>query len=364
MKTFFRLCTLVLSLVFISELNAQDYVYHHFNDGNFYPYVVPKADQEARVKIVNKRVETHWDQSLYNGTNSGRKAQIKQAAGDHSNDEVQFTQHIWMGFWLKIHGDYMKDNTNTNAGLMQIWGHNGATGAENHMCMLKFDGRNGGALVWQHRYNSVANKTHHLIYPNFPKDQFVRVVMHVKLAEPNNGLVQVWVDDQLMLNESNQTIGWGQQDSTGMINGTYCFGTSIGQYNYFENAGYDDAYDGDNHWFDGHMAGETRTVTYDEVALYNGADGYSYVDPNGGENPTTSNFPDPNKTYYINVPKHNLRLAANGSSENAYTTPTSTTGADVEWKFVAKGNGYWHIQRAAGGTKPRLRTRNLSLIHI
>uniref|UniRef100_UPI000555317C carbohydrate-binding protein n=1 Tax=Aquimarina pacifica TaxID=1296415 RepID=UPI000555317C len=66
--------------------------------------------------------------------------------------------------------------------------------------------------------------------------------------------------------------------------------------------------------------------------------------------------PDPNKTYYIDAPYHNLRLAATGESEDAYTTSTTTTGADVEWKFVDKGNGYWHIQRAAGGTKPRLRT--------
>ena len=227
----FGIISLYLALT-TSFTHAQDYVTHHFNDGSFFPYEVPKADQEARVNIVNKRVETHWDQTLYNGTNSGRKAQIRQAAEIHSNDEVQFTQHIWIGFWLKIHSDYMKDNTNTNAGLMQVWGHNGVSGAENHMLMLKFDGRNGGALVWQHRYNSVANKTHHLIYPNFPRDKFVRVVMHAKLAEPNNGLVQVWVDDELMLNEANQTIGWGDQDASGMINGTYAFGTSIGQYNF------------------------------------------------------------------------------------------------------------------------------------
>ncbi|WP_299217370.1 RICIN domain-containing protein [uncultured Aquimarina sp.] len=68
--------------------------------------------------------------------------------------------------------------------------------------------------------------------------------------------------------------------------------------------------------------------------------------------------PDPNKTYYIDVPIHNLRLAANGSSEEPYTTSTDTTGDDVEWKFIAKGNGSWHIQRAAGGSLPRLRTDN------
>uniref|UniRef100_UPI0013767FDA carbohydrate-binding protein n=1 Tax=Aquimarina pacifica TaxID=1296415 RepID=UPI0013767FDA len=68
--------------------------------------------------------------------------------------------------------------------------------------------------------------------------------------------------------------------------------------------------------------------------------------------------PDPNKTYYIDVPHHNLRLSSDGESAIPETTSTSTTGADVEWKFVDKDNGSWHIQRAAGGTLPRLRTDN------
>ena len=70
--------------------------------------------------------------------------------------------------------------------------------------------------------------------------------------------------------------------------------------------------------------------------------------------------PDPTKKYYLDVLKHNVRLAANGETEAPYTTTINTTGDDVEWQFVAKGNGYWHLQRAAGGTKPRLRTDNSS----
>lgn len=69
-------------------------------------------------------------------------------------------------------------------------------------------------------------------------------------------------------------------------------------------------------------------------------------------------IPDPNKTYYIDSPIHNLRLAATGESENAYSTSTTSTGADVEWKFIKHSSGAWHIQRAAGGTKPRLRSVN------
>jgi len=85
------------------------------------------------------------------------------------------------------------------------------------------------------------------------------------------------------------------------------------------------------------------------------------VEVYGSDAETQTFTPDPNKTYYLDVPVHNLRLAATGESEDAYTTCSTDTGADVEWKFVAKGNGSWHIQRAAGGSTPRLRTDNSSL---
>ena len=68
--------------------------------------------------------------------------------------------------------------------------------------------------------------------------------------------------------------------------------------------------------------------------------------------------PDPNKEYYIDAPHWNTRLAATGESEDPFMTSIDETGANVEWKFVAKGNGFWHVQRAAGGSKPRLRTDN------
>lgn len=69
-------------------------------------------------------------------------------------------------------------------------------------------------------------------------------------------------------------------------------------------------------------------------------------------------FPDPNKKYYIDSPHHNLRIAADGIlDERPSTVSINTTGSEVEWKFVDKGNGYWHIDLAlAGATKPRLRS--------
>ena len=77
---------------------------------------------------------------------------------------------------------------------------------------------------------------------------------------------------------------------------------------------------------------------------------------NVSDQESTTFIPDPAKKYYIDSPVHNLRLGATGESEDPFTTSITTTGANVEWQFVPKGNGSWHIDRADGGTKPRLRT--------
>lgn len=73
---------------------------------------------------------------------------------------------------------------------------------------------------------------------------------------------------------------------------------------------------------------------------------------------TNTIFPDTSKKYYIDSAYFNYRIAATGESEDPYTTSTTFTGKDVEWVFIENGSGYWHIQRAAGGSKPRLRSDN------
>lgn len=70
--------------------------------------------------------------------------------------------------------------------------------------------------------------------------------------------------------------------------------------------------------------------------------------------------PDPSKKYYIDAPAHDLRIGATGEAEDVFTTSTATTGENVEWVFVDQGKGAWYIQRAAGGSKSRLRARSRS----
>ena len=116
-------------------------------------------------------------------------------------------------------------------------------------------------------------------------------------------------------------------------------------------------------------ANSQGTITRIQAAIDAGVDGLVIYNSSNGINMTTGDVNSfgstlmdfylkfrTDKKYYIDCVGTNKRLAATGSSEDAYGASTSTTGANVEWQFVDKGNGYYHIQRAAGGTKPRIRT--------
>lgn len=60
------------------------------------------------------------------------------------------------------------------------------------------------------------------------------------------------------------------------------------------------------------------------------------------------------KTYYIDNPRWDKRLAANGGS-TPYTTSTSTTGAEVQWTLTeSTTSGYYYIDCNGGGSLSRL----------
>ena len=72
---------------------------------------------------------------------------------------------------------------------------------------------------------------------------------------------------------------------------------------------------------------------------------------------STGFVPDPSKVYHIDNPAHGLRLAARSGSEVLESAALSSTGENTQWRFVQSAtSGLWHIQRAAGGNTPRIRT--------
>ncbi len=68
--------------------------------------------------------------------------------------------------------------------------------------------------------------------------------------------------------------------------------------------------------------------------------------------------PDVNATYYIKSLKGNL-LAADANDNDVWAAEDNVTGSSVEWKFVPhEDTAHYHIDLAAGGTRPRLYTKN------
>ncbi|MEP5340958.1 MAG: T9SS type A sorting domain-containing protein [Algibacter sp.] len=339
MKKLFCLSAFALCLGLTSSLNAQTES-HDFNDGLWGPFKVGKTEQENRVKVLNQRVKTTWDEDDYNGTNSGRKSQF------NLTNNVTWTQEFWTGFMLNVDSNYMANNTNTEAALMQIWGIN-SSGSGNHMAMLKFDGNNGGELTWQHRYNSVAAEQDYLVDDNFTRNTYKKIIIRIKLAEYNKGIVQIWVDDVLKLDKSNQTIGWGTQTSNGQTGGAYCLGPSFGQYNFLVNASTAQTYYSSSHSFDGHMNGEERTVSYDDVSVYVGSNGYDIVDPDGGSTSSGGDFKlvKRNSTgFAINGGGTNSGL--NGRSVKLYTNITHN---NLTWTEISRGGGYYSYEKLNSG---------------
>lgn len=117
------------------------------------------------------------------------------------------------------------------------------------------------------------------------------------------------------------------------------------------------------------VANDRGTTTRLEAAIAAGVDGlvlynsWNYISLTDGSinnagQTVMDNFLKfrTDKKYYIQNVGVNKRLAADGNSEEAYGASVNTTGPDVEWVFVDKGNGYYHIRRAAGGSLPGLRT--------
>ncbi len=253
----------ILSFGLSSALSAQNLLTHDFDDGSFGGFERTYSSMSNRVTIVDGAIQCHWWEGLYDGGNTSKKSEFRAIGNDYS-----FTQEFWTGFWLKVHSNTFANNPNTEMSLMQIWGFR-ADGGANHYVMLKYYG--DGSLGWQHRYNMGSNFTLYNIQDDFPTDRFVKVVIRVKLQNTSDGIVQVWLDDELKLNKTGQTIGFGDQNANGQHSGSYSTPGSWGIYAY-NNGEY--------------VNGETRTVTYDDVSLWNGPNGYDIVNPGGTTIPT------------------------------------------------------------------------------
>ncbi|GAA3510917.1 hypothetical protein GCM10022393_25730 [Aquimarina addita] len=335
-KSISLILTLFCLSILIPTIQAQGLISHDFNDGDMGPFVDCTTKSPNYAKVVNNRLRTYWQESSYNA--SDRMTKGAEACGDPVHNGIGYLtyKHCWLGFTMNIDEAYMGPEYTGIGGLAQIFGFNDARGQFSWTAMLDIE---DGDLTWIDRRGIGATRVDLTIYENFPRGRDMDIIIHAVLSDNNQGEVEIFINGNLEYSAYNINIGMGDFDDNDVQTDQSYTEFKIGQYNH-----------------SGAHENEIRIVDYDNISWYDGENGYDIVNPDANSGPITSFTPDPNKTYHIDVPVHDLRLAANGESEDPYTASTSTTGANVGWQFVAASSDTWYIRRAAGGSKPGIRT--------
>ncbi|MDH7445529.1 carbohydrate-binding protein [Aquimarina sp. 2201CG14-23] len=303
----YTLLLLLGILLFLTNTsNAQILLSHDFDNGNLGPFNVCTTQNPNYSKVVNGRLKTWWTSEGYNGTRMDKGA---EACGD------QWTTYKegWYGMNLELGADYPK---NKKAGIAQIFGF--IPGFWSWESMLQIE---DGDLTIIHRSNGgSSSNVEEVVYPNFPYEQEVPIVIHFILSNQNKGKFEIWVDGVSKYKKTNINFGFGNFDGndTKIGNANEDFGSEsagsltvlkMGQYN-FQDSEYD--------------TNETRTVYYDDVSWYNGPNGYNIVNP--GEN--TVDICDSHNAF--------TRIEAEDFCEQS-GIQTGTTNSFVGWV----NNGDW-----------------------
>jgi len=243
----------IMSLLFlgVAELNAQTLRTHDFNNGELAPFNACSVKDPNYTINENGRVKTFWVQSSFNGKRSTKGAEM-------CCDDVIVRKHGWYGYTINLGADYQMDK---QAGVAQIFQFSRPT-FWSWVVMMDME---EGDFTITHRGPSPAAKTHAIVYPDFPKEKDMDIVIGFTLSKIGEGEVEIWVNGESRYHADSISLGFGTWDENDVQTGDHTYVTfKTGQYNY-QAAKYSE--------------GETSTVYYDNVSYYNGENGYDLVDP-------------------------------------------------------------------------------------
>ena len=221
--------------------------------------------------------------------------------------------------------DYPDDK---EAGVAQIFGWQPGFWTWEAMLIVK-----NGDLVISHR-NPLTEEA--MVYANFPYGRTIPIVMHFILSNQQRGVFEIWVDGVLRYQKRNINFGLGSFNNNDVKIGDTSkdFGSDaagsfttlkMGQYNYE---------------FDDYDNNETRTVYYDNVSWYNGANGFDIVNP------------DESSKNLVHMAKRNSSGYAidggnNGANrQNVHLWSSNTNNANQKWVEIDRGNGFYSYQKA------------------
>ena len=266
MKYITRIVTLFAVLGTANVSIAQDFISHDFNDGGFGAYKECTTQNPNYARVEHGRVKTFWTEDGYNGS------RMKKGAEICSKNDWSTRKEGWYGLTMSLGSDYPN---NKRAGVAQIFQFVSSS-LWTWAAMLIID---DGDLSILHRDNSgTSRNSEETIYRNVPKNKDLDIVMHFILSNENKGELQVWIDGVSQYHKKNINFGFGSWKND-VQTGQYTYvDLKAGQYNF-----------GDGNYSNG----ETRTVYYDNIAWFNGSNGYSKVDPSNGSGGAPDGNTDP-----------------------------------------------------------------------
>lgn len=257
----FLVLILVISVSNICKAQDIKTVSHDFNNGDLAPFEACTVKSPNYARVEDGRVKTFWTSTGYDGTRTDKGAEF---CGHELGDWLTYKEG-WCGVNMELGSDYPKDK---NAGIAQIMGR--FLDREWSTWSGEISIHNGDLKV-SHRYGAGSSNTvDAIIYPDFPYEEEVSIIIHFILSSQNQGELEFWINGVSSYKATNINFGLGEFENDEQVPGLSRTIFKLGQYNY----------DDSNYDID-----ETRTVYYDNVTWYSGANGYDIVNPDKTSNP-------------------------------------------------------------------------------
>lgn len=163
-------------------------------------------------------IKFEWHQAKYDGTRTAR--------GTEACTTIAIQKEAWFGFYIYLPSPGYP--LNKEAGVAQWFANNSACSSWTGMLVL----RNNDLMI-SHR-SACVTPTDAVIYPNFPRNQWVSVITHVVASHLNAGRFEIFIDGVSKYNATGINFGFDKWTTDDALQSPVNIGLKIGQYDYDE----------------------------------------------------------------------------------------------------------------------------------
>ena len=290
MKQFFSLVVLCL---LVRSLGAQ-MIESGFEDSTLDPFHPQRCCGNTAVVVDwgdqarggSKVAKLQWWENNYQNNRSSRGIEYT------SEKHIRINKEGWYGFsfWVNAEGDN-KFRLDSDIGIAQALANGGTATPSRPDCFVSWtwilDAKAKG-LHLSHRYGG-GGTTEVYLTDEIPAGRWVDMIFHMKYSEKNEGLMEVWVDEDCWGEKGEPTyavydtpLGLDCWENDALVSGTHL---KFGMYCHDTSA---------------YIDGEKRVIYYDQIAMIEGypEDAWYLVQP---ERTTGATPPAPPSRLYSNA---------------------------------------------------------------